>query len=233
MQGLPASVRRAAVVSLLAVPALAALSTLLQPPFVENHAQRLAELDEAGAAAWVSNAAFILFQPPMLVAFVTVAALLYAAMPRLAVCSAVLGVLATFGEAVMGGTGLVWLTLASDRGEREYVAAAWERFEGSPAMLFAVVGSLGTVLTILMLSIGLFRSRVTPRWVPAMLWAFLLLEFAVSGLTSFASYAAMVCLFAAYAGLAQQVNATATPSPTGEYESSIPPIGDPNSPVGG
>ena len=77
-----------------------------------------------------------------------------------------LGVLATFGEAVMGGTGLVYLTMAGDAENRELFAGVWEQMESSPVMLFAMVGFGGTVLTLVLLSVGLFRSRARPALGP-------------------------------------------------------------------
>jgi hypothetical protein len=204
-----ATFRRTAVAtSLVAAPVLALLSTALQPPFVEGYADRLADLDEAGVAGWLSNATFIVMQVPMLVAFLGIAHLLRHRTPRLANVAAALGVLATFGEAVMGGLGMAYLTMAGDAGNRELFAGVWEQVEGSPVMLFAMVGFLGTVLTIVLLSIGVFRSRIVPRWVPALVWAFLLLEFVGSNLSAFASYAGGLCLLVAYGALAAHVRHT-------------------------
>jgi hypothetical protein len=65
----------------------------------------------------------------------------------------------------------------------------WEQFESSPVMLFAIVGFGGTVLMLVLLSTGLFRSAIVSRWVPVpvpvLVWSFLVLEFAGSNLTGF------------------------------------------------
>ena len=191
--------------SLMAAPVLVLVSTVLQPPFIQGYADRLAALDEAGAAAWLSNAAFTLQQVFLLVAFLGVAHLLRHRSPRLSHVGSALGVLATFGEAVMGGVAMVWLTMAGDPTQRAVFAGVWSRLEASPVMLFGLVGFLGTVLTFLVLSIGLFRSRVVPRWVPALLGAFLVLEYGASGLSAFASYAGGICLLIAFGALAGHV----------------------------
>jgi hypothetical protein len=194
--------RRTAVATCLLVgPVLAVVSNVLQPPFVSDHADRLADLDAGGAAPWLSLVAFTAMQAPMLVAYLGIAHLLRTRSPRLANVTSVIAVLATFGEAVMGGMSMVYLSMAQDQGNREVFAALWADMESSPVMMFAMVGFLGTVLTVLLLSIGLFRTRVAPRWVPALLWAFLVLEFGGSNVSEFATYAAVLCLLVAYATL--------------------------------
>jgi hypothetical protein len=201
-----ATFRRTAVaVSLVAAPVLVILSIALQPPFTQGYADRLADLDRAGAAAWLSNTAFIVLQVPMVVAFLGIAHLLRRQSPRLSNIGGSLGVLATFGEAVMGGVAMVWLTMASDATHRETFAGVWERLESSPVMMFGLVGFLGTTLTIILLSIGLFRSRIVPRWVPALLGAFLALEFVGSNVSEFSSYAGGLCLLIAFGALAAHV----------------------------
>jgi hypothetical protein len=186
-------------------PVLMLVSSALQPPFAEGHAGRLAELDQAGATAWVSNILFILTQVPMLVAFLGIAHLLRQHAPRISIIATGLGVLASFGEAVMGGTGLIYLAMSSDSANRQAFAGVWEKVESSPVMLFAIVGFGGTVLTLVLLSIGLFRSAIVSRWVPVLVWSFLLLEFAGSNLTRFASYAAGLCLLLAFGTIARLV----------------------------
>ena len=197
--------RNAVAACLVLAPLLLLVSSAVQPPFVADHVDRLADLDEAGAAGWLSNVLFTVAQIPMLVAFLGIAHVLRARSPRLANAGSGLGVVATFGEAVMGGTGLVYLTMASDTANREVFAGVWEEVESSPFMMFAVLGFGGTVLTHILLSIGLFRSRVVPRWVPALVWAFLVMELFVSNLSEYASYAGSLCLLIAFGAVALTV----------------------------
>jgi hypothetical protein len=200
--------RNAVVACLVLAPLLLLISSALQPPFVADYVERLAGIDEAGGAAWASNVLFTVAQVPMLVAFLGIAHVLRARSPRLANIGGGLGVVATFGEAVMGGTGLVYLTMASDSTNRELFARVWEEVESSPVMMFAVAGFGLTVVTQLLLSVGLFRSRVVPRWVPALVWAFLVLEFFVSNLSEYASYAGSLCLLVAFVAVARTVAAS-------------------------
>lgn len=201
-----ATFRRNAVVLCLVIgPVLAIFSIVLQPPFVDGYADRLSHAADAGAAPWLSNAAFIVMQVPMLVAFLGIAHLLRHPSPRLSNVGGTLAVLATMGEAVMGGVAMVYLTMAGDAANRELFAGIWEQVESSPVMVFALVGFLGTVLTHILLSIGLFRSRLVPRWVPALIWAFLLLEFVGSNLSEYATYAGGLCLLIAFGTIARHV----------------------------
>jgi hypothetical protein len=210
--------RRTAVAACLVIgPALAVVSNVLQPPFVSDHADRLADLAAGGAASWLSLVAFTAMQAPMLVAYLGIAHLLRTRSPRLANVTSVVAVLAAFGEAVMGGMSMVYLSMAPDVENREVYAALWADVESSPVMMFAMVGFLGTVLTVLLLSIGLFRTRVAPRWVPALLWAFLVLEFGGSNVSEFATYAAVLCLLVAYATLAGIVRR----SPREEWDAAV------------
>jgi hypothetical protein len=191
--------------ALVLAPVLGLLASVLQPPFAADYVDRLAELDQAGTAAWVSNSAFLVMQMAMLVAFLAIASLVRERSPRLANLGSALAVPAVIGEAVMGGMGMVFLAMAQQPEHRELFAGVWEDLESSPVMLFAVVGVGFTVLTQILLSIGLYRSRVVPRWVPALIWAFLALEFVGSNLSAFASYAGVLCLLIAYLTLAREV----------------------------
>ncbi len=210
--------RNAVAACLVLAPLLMLVSTALQPPFVESYVDRLADLHGRGGAAWASNVLFILTQVAMLVTFLGLAHVLRRSAPRLSTVGAGLGVLATFGEAVMGGTGMVYLTMAGDRAHRETFAGVWEQMESSPVMLFAVIGFFGTVLTLLLLSIGLFRSRVVPRWAPVLVWLFLVLEFFGSNVTEYASYAASICLLLGLGAVAR----TVVESPRSAWEPASP-----------
>ena len=191
--------RGAVVVCLVLAPVLMLISSVLQPPFVTDYVDRLADVDRRrrrrvgverplhahpGRRCWSRSSA----SP-------TCSASAALGSPSSA---RVLGVLATFAEAVMGGTGLVYLTMASDAENRELFAGVWEQMESSPVMLFAMLGFGGTVLTLVLLSIGLFRSRVVPAGSRPWSGLFLVLEFFGSALTEYASYAAALCLLLAF-----------------------------------
>jgi prepilin signal peptidase PulO-like enzyme (type II secretory pathway) len=70
-------------------------------------------------------------------------------------------------------------------------------------MLVSVVGLAGTVLGLLLLSIGLFRTGLGPRWVGPALWTFLVVEFVGGALSEYASYVSSVLLLVAFFGLAR------------------------------
>jgi hypothetical protein len=67
------------------------------------------------------------------------------------------------------------------------------------------MGLLGTVLGLLLLTIGLWRTRAVPTWIPAALGLFLVTEFVGSAITDWAAYASSVLYLAAFTGLAVAV----------------------------
>ena len=69
-------------------------------------------------------------------------------------------------------------------------------------MLFSLMGLAGTVSGCSCSPIAMFRTAVVARWVPVLLVAFLVLEFAGSGLSSYASDVAGACYLIAFAALA-------------------------------
>lgn len=194
----------AAVLSLLVTPPLALLFVALSPPFPDDAAARLAGFAD-GPLPTVSAVAFLVMQLPMLVAFLALGRLLIPRAPRLSAWGTALGVVGCFGHVVFGGLSMAYLTMARDEANREVFAGLLTDIEGSPVMVFAMAGFLGTVLGQLLLSIGIFRSRTGPVWVGPAIWVFLLLEFFVSSLTPMASYLAVVLLGAAFWALALEL----------------------------
>ena len=110
--------------------------------------------------------------------------------------------LGCFGHTVFGGISMTYLMMAHDEGNRGVYADLMNRLQGSPVMLFSAVGLLGTVLGLLLLGIGLFRSGTGPVWVGPATWAFLLVEFVGSAVSSHASYLSVLLLGAAFFALA-------------------------------
>jgi hypothetical protein len=187
---------------MVATALLSVLSILLEPAFPDTAAERLAAIEEGGTGAAISAMAFTLAQLPFIIAVVAIAAMVAPRAPRLAWIGGVLAVLGGFGHAVFGGVALTQLALATDTTYRAAMAEVVDRVESGPAVSFMAMGLLGTVLGLLFLSIGLFRTRVVPRWVPAALWAFLVVEFVGTGLTAWATPAAGVLYLAALSGTA-------------------------------
>lgn len=197
--------RTAAAAGLVLAAVTATASNALQPPFPAGYAARLAAIHDAGATAATSAALFTAGQLPMLAAVLGIAHLLRRGTPVLSNLGGLLGVLGAFGHAVFGGVALVTVAMAADPAHRPQYAALWRDIESSPVMLFAAAGLIGTVLGLLLLSIGLWRAAVVPRWVPSLLWAFLVLEFVGSNLSDYAGYLSGLCLLAAFSGLAHRV----------------------------
>lgn len=213
--------RTAAATGLVAAAVVSTASTVLQPPFPDGYSERLAAIHDAGAAAAASAALFTFAQLPMLVAVLGIAHLIRHGAPVLSNLGGLLAVLGTFGHTVFGGVALVTVVMAADPAHRPEYAGLWGDVESSPVMLFAAAGLVGTVLGLLLLSIGLWRSRAVARWVPLTLWLFLVVEFAGSGLSSHAGYVSGLCLLAAFTGIAREVwvsppSAWAAPRPADE-----------------
>ena len=202
----PALFRRTAgAVGLVGAVIASGVWTLLEPAFPADYAERLASIDAGGTSTAVSAAAFPLSQVFMLAAVLAIAHLVRHRSPVMSNLGASLSVIGVIGHAVIGGSMLMSVTMAADPDNREAYAAVLEDFESSPFMLFAAAGLIGTVLGLLLLSIGLWRSRATARWVPATLWAFLVIEFVGQALSDYATYAALVCLALAFGELARVV----------------------------
>jgi len=187
---------------------LSAVSVLLQPDLGDSTEQRLALVDDAGRVAAVSVGAFVLAQLPFLGAVLGLGHLLRSRAPRLANIAPTVAVVGGFGHAVFGGAMLLGVTMAGQPGSREPYAEALDTFESGPAMIFAAMGLLGTVLGVLLLAAGLWRAQVGPRWVPAALVGFVVVEFAGTALTTWASPVSSALYVIAFVALAATVRAT-------------------------
>lgn len=205
MRDLAAFRRTCAAAGLLLTPVIAIAWTALMPPFPAGYAERLAAIDEGGASAAVSAALFVLMQLPMLAAVLGIAHLIGQRAPVLASLGAVLSVLGVLGHSVWGGVMLVATVMAGDTDNRTLYAELLESVETSPVMIVSAFGGLGMVLGTVVLAAGLWRSQVAPRWVPGLLWLFIVVEFAGQAVSEHASYVAGLCLLVAFAALAQRV----------------------------
>lgn len=190
--------------SLVLGPVLAGISVLLQPDLSGTPRDQLAALGDSPLAA-VSAAAFLVSQLPILVAVLAIGRLLLPAAPRLSAWGTALAVLGCFGHTVFGGTSLVYVAMAHDEQHRGVYADLMTRIQSSPIMLFSVAGLVGTVVGLLLLGIGLFRTRTGPAWVGPAIWAFLVVEFVGSSISSYASYASVLLLAAAFFALAAEL----------------------------
>ena len=201
-----ATFRRTAVgLSLVAAVITSAIWTLTMPAFPADYSERLAAIDEAGASGTISAVFFCVSQLFWLGAVLGIAHLMRRGSPALSNIGGAVAVVGTLAHAVFGGANLITLGMAQDTANRELYAALIEDFESSPMVAFAMAGLLGTVLGLLLLSIGLFRSRVVPRWIPVLLWSFLVVEFVGTALSEYASYVSAIALAFAFGALARHV----------------------------
>jgi hypothetical protein len=182
-------------------PVLAAISTVFQPDFDGTPREQLAAIGDSPLAA-ASAVAFLVAQLPFLVAVLAIGRLLQERAPRLSSWGTALGVLGCFGHTVFGGISMVYVTMARDETHRGVYAGLMTRLQDSPVMLFSAAGLLGTVIGLLLLGIGLFRSRTGPVWVGPAIWAFLVVEFVGTAVSSYASYLSVLLLAAAFFALA-------------------------------
>jgi hypothetical protein len=187
----PATFRRsAAVTGLVTTAGLMVASTVLAPEFPSGYAEQLEAVEAGGTAAAVSAFTFTLAQLPFVAAVLGIGHLLRDRAPVLSNLGTSLALVGAFGHSVYGGVSLVMLEMASDTANVEVHAAILEEVEGGPAVAFMAMGLLGTVLGLLLLSIGIWRAGLGPRWLAPALWAFLVVEFAGSALSEWSSHVA-------------------------------------------
>jgi len=195
----------AARASLVLAPVLAALSVVLQPDMNGDSTHQLSVLGTTPAA--VSAAAFLVSQLPMLVAVLAIGRLLLPPATRLSSWGTGLGVLGCLGHVAFGGLSLSLVMMARDPEHRQVYAGLLDSIFNSPIMLVSVVGLAGTVVGLLILGIGIFRTRTGPIWVGPAIWAFLVVEFVGSSLSPKASYLSVLLLGAAFWALVPSLTA--------------------------
>lgn len=168
---------------------LSVLWVALQPPMGGDPAAQLAAIDAAGATAGISALAFVVSQLPFIVAVLGIAHLIRDRAPVLSGIGATLGVVGGFGHAVFGGVQLTQLAMAADPAHHAVYAGLLSGGLPLPLMIMMMSGTVGTVLGVVVLAVGLLRAKAGPVWVPYALWGFVLVEFIG---TSFASWASLV-----------------------------------------
>jgi hypothetical protein len=190
-------------------PVLAGVSVVFQPDLAGTPREQLAAIGDSPLAA-LSLVTFVVSQLPLLVAMFAIGRLLVDRAPRLSAWGTALGVLGCFGHTVFGGISMTYLMMAHDEGQRGVYADLMTRVQNSPIMLFSAVGLLGTVLGLLLLGVGLFRTGTGPVWVGPAIWAFLVVEFAGTAVSSHASYLSVLLLGVAFFALAGVVGRAST-----------------------
>lgn len=196
----------AARASLVLGPVIAGVSVTLQPDLDGSTSDRFAAMGHWPAA--VSALTFLLSQLPLLIAILAIGRLLLPRASRLSAWGAALGVLGCFGHTVFGGTSLIYLMMARDQDNRAVQTSLFDHIQSSPIMLFSVIGLAGTFVGLLLLGIGPYRTRNGPIWVGPAIWAFLLVEFAGTAFSSYASYLSVLLLGAAFFAIAGRLHTT-------------------------
>lgn len=208
--GNPATYRRgAAAVCLVLAGVLSAVFLLLAsaPGWGSDNLERLQEVD---SRTTVSFLAYTAYQLPLMIGLLGVAHLLRGRSPLLANLGAGLAGVGAFGYAVYGGSQLVIPAMAADQANLEIYAqlrADAETLTGP----FGVLGMVGSVVGLLLISIGLWRARLGPRWIPVVLWIWLAVEFVGTSLVrEVAVVASPVLLLVALVSLAVLVRRSPT-----------------------
>lgn len=166
------------------------------PGWDSDNLERLDAVADAGAPATASFLLFVVYQLPLVIGLLGVAHLLRGRAPALSSIGATAAAVSGFGYAVYGGAQLVIPAMVADR-ERLDVYAQLRADTEALTVPFAAVGMLGFVLAVLVLSVALWRSRIGPRAVPPLLWAFLVVEFVgTSAVDGFAYVSAGLLLVA-------------------------------------
>lgn len=203
-----------AVLCLVATVVLTAVSVALMPDLPETNAALLQSLADAPAQSAAAAASYTLSQLFFIGAVLAIGDIARARAPRLIGAGMVLAIIGAFGHSVFGGLRLALFGMLTEAGRTEY-AAALDRTYDSPVMLFAALGLIGTVVGLLLLAIGLLKSRTVAPWIPTCLTGFLILEFVGTNLSSWASPGAVALYAAALFGLAAIIIRGREPHPVG------------------
>ncbi len=218
MNTTPGLRRELAAGSLVATAVLSSISLLTMPDWPDGFAALLETIDESPTTSLVSAMTFVLAQLPFLVAVLAIGALVIPRKPVLGSIGVALAVVGGFGHSVYGGVIMTQLEMAKDSAQRDVHADLLTALESSPLVVFMAMGLLGTVLGLLLLAIGLWRSHSVPAWIPGALVLFLLTEFVGTALTDWAAYASSLLYVTAFTGLALAVwqRPLALPQPASE-----------------
>ena len=194
--------REIAAGSLVATALLSGISLLTMPDWPDGFAALLGTIAEHPTTSLISALTFVLAQMPFMVAAVAIGSLVIPSKPVLGAIGVSFAVVGAFGHSVYGGVAMTQLEMAADKSHHAVHADVLTGIESSPLIAFMAMGLLGTVLGLLLLAIGLWRSRAVPTWIPAALGLFLVTEFIGSAITDWAAYASTLLYLAAFTGLA-------------------------------
>ncbi len=177
----PAPIGRRAAVACLAVGATLNLAEALLGRVVGvRGGTPEATLDAVAARPGLAAATLVvgtLAIPFLMLGFVAMAHLVRPRMPRLGATAAVLGFVGALGFLGLHAVSIVDAA-AAEQPDRAAMLALMEQTQSSPLGLLVLVPFLiGIPLSLLLTSIGMLRTRVVARWIPAALLVFLVLDF--------------------------------------------------------
>lgn len=198
------TVQHVVVGSLVVGAGLTVASIATMPDFTGGFDSRL-EAVAASRYATFSAVTWVMSQLFVALGIVGVAHVIRRGAPTLASIGAALVLLSCFGHAVYGGVQLAMLGMADDPEHIGIYSALLDRLQGGVAIPVMAAGMLGLVLGFLVLAVALWRAGVGPRWLGPSLVLWLILEFAGSSLSPWASYASGLLYAAVFATLAVTV----------------------------
>ncbi|HVM28924.1 MAG TPA: DUF4386 family protein [Mycobacteriales bacterium] len=179
--------RRLAVTALVLGPVLNSAESIVARRYLDPNGtpeERAADIAAAELPLTLALAAGIVAIPLMLLAFQALAHLVRPACPRLAAAGAALTLVGCFGFLAIHVPSVIELAAVKAGEAPTTVAAVLTTVESSPIGVSLVLSFLlGLFGGVLVLSVGLWRSRAVPRWVPVALVAFLVLDFLADGRT--------------------------------------------------
>ncbi|TRW46098.1 hypothetical protein [Georgenia yuyongxinii] len=197
------TVRWTVVVALVLAAVMTVVSVLLMPDFSGSHADWLIAISAAPVAANVSAHLFTVSQLFVAVGVVGVAAQIYSRSPRLAFLAAAFVVLEAFGHMVGGGLSAVMVAMAADPANAGIYAALLDGVESPSGLLpYMALGLLGTIIGLTLLGAALLRAGYGPKWLGVTLIAFVVVEFALSGISVWAGYVSGALFLVAFLAMA-------------------------------
>jgi len=186
--------------------ALTAVTTvvgvLLMPDFTGGHEDRLLAIASSPGTATASSLLFTFSQLFLAVGVVGVAVQLRPRAPRLAYLAAAVTLLGAFGHSAYGGVQAIMLAMAADLDNAAAHAEVLARAEAGAGLPLMALGVLGTVLGLILLGAAVLRAGWGPRWLGIALIAFVVVEFALSGVSMWAGYLAGALFLVAFLAMA-------------------------------
>lgn len=159
---------------------------LLAPELPDNRAEWPAATAQAPLRSALSVHLFIWSQPAFAVGAVGLAAWLRPHSPKLATIGGAFGFLAAFMHIVPGSWSLTQVSMGAHPEHYAVYGQLIEAQEASPHMLPYFMLGLGMVVSVILLGIAHFRSRLPMRWAGPVLWAWVVVEFLGTGLFAWA-----------------------------------------------